>query len=393
MNIHSPYGRQRLGAEYKRLIDGDGDGKCREENGKWIPCPPGIGTGSLLRNVDGRLVADIEEDPSIDEIAGVPREFRKRMREKMADLGLSRGTFNRQLRKKMAKADPELIEQAKSWYPNVKKKTEELVDTLNERYGTKLSLEQGAAVVSMLSPAREFGKNARDAKKMMLAFAADEPFEIDADVMKEFIKRNSDAPEKIARLKAVLQQAENGKLRPSNFPDADIAVMAGVHPVFSTLANGTGFREVISALAVLRGGDIDSLLTGPKRRSFYSNIVNPDRDRVTIDTWMYRAMIPPRHKFIIKRKKEGAVSGTLAQLKEKYGKKAQDLLQTSPSMKNSTVPKGVGLYPEFAESVRTVAKEFGLSPAALQAIVWEVQREEAGYKRTSWESIERQFAL
>lgn len=34
----------------KVMRDGDGDGKCQEENGKWVPCPPGVATGTRLRN-------------------------------------------------------------------------------------------------------------------------------------------------------------------------------------------------------------------------------------------------------------------------------------------------------------------------------------------------------
>lgn len=34
----------------KVMRDGDGDGKCQEENGEWVPCPPGTPTGTRLRN-------------------------------------------------------------------------------------------------------------------------------------------------------------------------------------------------------------------------------------------------------------------------------------------------------------------------------------------------------
>lgn len=30
------------------MVDGDGDGKCQEEGGKWVPCPPGVASGTKL---------------------------------------------------------------------------------------------------------------------------------------------------------------------------------------------------------------------------------------------------------------------------------------------------------------------------------------------------------
>jgi hypothetical protein len=42
----------------KPIIDGDNDGKCQEEGGRWIPCPPGIGDGSVVDSV-GRAIRKI----------------------------------------------------------------------------------------------------------------------------------------------------------------------------------------------------------------------------------------------------------------------------------------------------------------------------------------------
>jgi len=36
-----------IGDAGKPIIDGDLDGRCREQNGNWIPCPPGTGTGAI----------------------------------------------------------------------------------------------------------------------------------------------------------------------------------------------------------------------------------------------------------------------------------------------------------------------------------------------------------
>lgn len=42
---------ERIGDMGKPMRDGDGDGKCREHGGKFIPCPPGIDTGTILSNL------------------------------------------------------------------------------------------------------------------------------------------------------------------------------------------------------------------------------------------------------------------------------------------------------------------------------------------------------
>lgn len=66
----------------KPLIDADNDGKCQEENGKWIPCPPGIGTGSVV-NAAGEAVGKIQQAATqprtIDDVVADRRQkFRER---------------------------------------------------------------------------------------------------------------------------------------------------------------------------------------------------------------------------------------------------------------------------------------------------------------------------
>ena len=40
------------------MRDGDGDGKCQEEDGKWVPCPPGVGDGNVI-DAAGRAIRAI----------------------------------------------------------------------------------------------------------------------------------------------------------------------------------------------------------------------------------------------------------------------------------------------------------------------------------------------
>lgn len=42
------------------MRDGDGDGKCQEEDGKWVPCPPGVSNGSVI-DAAGRALRPIGE--------------------------------------------------------------------------------------------------------------------------------------------------------------------------------------------------------------------------------------------------------------------------------------------------------------------------------------------
>jgi len=52
----------RIGDAGKPLIDGDGDGKCREHGNKFVPCPPGVPAGTLL----GRLTEAVDPLEGID---------------------------------------------------------------------------------------------------------------------------------------------------------------------------------------------------------------------------------------------------------------------------------------------------------------------------------------
>lgn len=50
----------------KVMRDGDGDGRCKEEGDKWVPCPPGVAAGTRLRNGKplGQTIADIASAPA-----------------------------------------------------------------------------------------------------------------------------------------------------------------------------------------------------------------------------------------------------------------------------------------------------------------------------------------
>jgi hypothetical protein len=41
----------------KPMIDGDNDGKCQEEGGKWVPCPPGVAAGTVVNATESLMKA------------------------------------------------------------------------------------------------------------------------------------------------------------------------------------------------------------------------------------------------------------------------------------------------------------------------------------------------
>lgn len=375
------------GGPASEMIDGDNDGKCREEGGKWVPCPPGVTRGSVLTSsVGGAQVFDLPKGGGIDRIKELPKKYREAMDRKMASYGLTKGMLKREARKAFKEASPELIARARTWYETVHMQTRQLVDDINARYNMGLGFEQAAGVIAAISPTREFGKNMRDAKNMIRVIAEDKPFAIDQDRIDTF-KGDQDL------LQGVLKKVKKGTIKPSDFTEKELGALAVLHPVLGRMAGKTGFDSVFKALHIARGASIDETLSGPKVRSFYSNIVNPNSvDRTTIDTWMYRVMTPPNHKFTL-----GKHTLTLAEHEAedleagRKKKRPQDLFQSTPS--GMGVGENVGLYPIFAEVLRELAEEYGMPPSALQAILWEVARTRAGYAITDFDAVFKELEL
>jgi len=81
--IGAPIGGRRDPS--KPLIDADNDGKCQEENGKWIPCPPGIGTGSVIDGA-GRVIGRVAQQSDGGKYPEWIAERRKRYKEKAAKI-------------------------------------------------------------------------------------------------------------------------------------------------------------------------------------------------------------------------------------------------------------------------------------------------------------------
>lgn len=103
-----------------------------------------------------------------------------------------------------------------------------------------------------------------------------------------------------------------------------------------------------NAIAIARGGAIDTNLTGTKRRSFYNNMLAPARtDDVTVDTWMQRAAM-------------GAARKPMS---------LDDSVDYLNHAKAATNGVGAG-YVTIAEAVRAVAARHGITPDEAQSAYW-----------------------
>jgi hypothetical protein len=380
--------------------DGDGDGICFE--GRWdrrpIPCPPGVPSGRVIRTRKGKnSVVDLPgTSKGTDPKRLLPKEYMTKADNKLKRLGLTKGKIKRHTRNVLKQVNPIVRNKSEPWYPEVAARLERWAEKASEKYGKKISFEDVAAVMAALSPVREFTKNLRDGRRLIEIALADEEFVIDSKrirgLRKELRKNETMSP--LERFQEFERTHPPGKpLRPSDFGDEDLDLLVGLHPEIQRVITTTGIAPIVSALQILRGFDVDKILTGPKVRSFYSNLIEPDGDRVTIDTWLYRAMVPKNAQLT----SGGGFIGTLEEWEKGSGntRTPQALFQTTIPNR-SGVGKNVGTYPIFAEVIRELAEEFDLSPAALQAILWNhirIERNPVRNKPLTWDAIDRALGL
>jgi hypothetical protein len=104
--------------------------------------------------------------------------------------------------------------------------------------------------------------------------------------------------------------------------------------------------NVCMAVRIARGEDIETTLTGIKRRSFYNNIVAPmTSDAVTVDTWVMVAFC------------------------NTTGTDKATALRYITACEKGLDGAGAG-YVVISEAVREVASAKGLMPHAVQALYW-----------------------
>ncbi len=189
------------------------------------------------------------------------------------------------------------------WYDTASDYVNNLADV------TGLSSEQVAGVMAAFSPRTSWDKNTALATHFLLNYDPNNP-----DSIKNF-----------PGLKANLDRAKR--------------IMAGPGD----------YESVLAAL----GNDAEA----PKIRSFYKNMMG-DKDAVTIDAWMARAIMGKGHDMADK-----------------------DLAAQSLSW--------AGAYDKMSEAVRQAAKELNISPRELQAIIWTHVNPTADYREMTPETYKK----
>jgi len=346
-------------------------------------------------------------------------EARRKMLEKLNKLGLdydglkayARQVLLDQLSKSGQKKFKRDMKDALRWYPRVRKGLISLTKELNElesmRGRRKFAKEEIFAMMAALSPMERVASNVKRVNVIASVLARDESFQI--TIPSGGIKG---LPKDVM---SWIRNKANMDFTPSSFIDRFVkdfgddslgiahAALARIHPVLFASKGPAGITNVIKAMMIANRVDsIDNILRGMKVRSFYLNFVNPAGQNVTIDTWMYRAMIPEDKIFSVNIKGK-TYTGTLRQLETdlKDDFSAQSLFQSG----DIQGIKSVGVYPIFAQVIRELADEFGgdfpdlgkITPAGLQAFLWEVGRTtwktENKVPPTEWDKVEKWFSL
>lgn len=151
-------------------------------------------------------------------------------------------------------------------------------------------------------------------------------------------------------------ESKNGIMMNKNLADKAIA-MAQANPdvdpkEFAKSLDAPGMLKssLSNAMTVVQG-NTEQALSGPKVRSFFNNIVNPQGNDVTMDTWMARA---------------------LAGKPDLQDEKQLKQLVGGGSMSKPNQAK----YSWGADLVRGIATKEGMTPNQAQAVIWtQVKRE------------------
>ena len=353
----------------------------------------------------------LDEDVFFEESA----KNRERMFGVFSDLGLDYDVVKQFVRevllsRRMDRGDRRFkkeIRDAVTWYPRTRRGLVSLTRQLNslpEMSGRrKFANEEIFAMMAALSPMERVASNVKKLNVVASTIARDA----------EFIPTIpsggiSGLPGNVSQWLGLMS---GQAITPSKFIESFVdefgsdsrggamAALARVHPDLFASKGPAGIANVIKALMIgYRVDSIDNILSGLKVRSFYLNFLNPSGNNVTIDSWMYRVMVPSTNVFTVKIKGVTHV-GTLRELQTKLGKdfSVQSLFQSN-KIDNVTV----GVYPIFAQIVRDLAKEFSdefpefgtITPAVMQALLWEIGRSTWSTEPpTQWDKVEQWFKL
>lgn len=266
----------------------------------------------------------------------------------LGEHGLSREALDANARERWGQVTDAQMEKGLRWYSDAHAEAERLGNAHD------LTTEQGAGVIAALSPRTEWGANQENAERILTAMDEHDPFSItqeelgqrlDADraiieneaahaeAMGQSFDREGALAEAEARYEALSQYTE-----PTPIDQVPASVLA------RTLDAGTAtYDNAEKAIRIAQGEKPSDVLGGDKVRSFANNILNPGTsNEVTIDNHMMRVL-----------------AGDAA-FSEKDA---------------SAVFKSDGKYDAFSEPVRAIAKDTGLQPSQVQAVLWVNQTE------------------
>jgi hypothetical protein len=135
--IGSPIGgkKPKPGSE---MIDGDGDGKCQEEGGKWVPCPPGVGDGNVV-DAAGKIVRAVEKTTSkkkpTDPIKALIEARRKKAADKAASIANEGEKAVSSFKREYAREIAELIQDLEDADPRVARRARrDIKDKISEAF-------------------------------------------------------------------------------------------------------------------------------------------------------------------------------------------------------------------------------------------------------------------
>jgi UvrD-like helicase C-terminal domain/AAA domain len=285
------------------------------------------------------------------------------------------------------------------WYSEAK----EIANNLGE-YG--LEGDQAAALIAAISPQQSWSDNIAAAQYMARSLSEDHEVQVDTLLQTTFTKKIDKKSVSLSAYEWAKREVQGGdgtrsmdgeihampspeELRGKKLSDLDPYVAAAIMKAHAQVGYRTGgigatendgdpltSRDDVSGditnvrftsgvhhmgrgVRIARGEDPNEILNGHKVRSFYNNITGEWED-VTVDSHAFSAAMGVKYG-----------SGS-----DEYGFFAGSGKYNGLTSPRSATYGVLGLYAPFADAYRRVAASLGITPAQLQAIVWNQWRKE-----------------
>lgn len=291
-----------------------------------------------------------------DESDRFPPELVAKMEKSLDDVGLDRETAADRL---VAVAERSTTaDEDGRWYADA----HEQLHAIAERHG--LTVTQTLGMTAAMSPLNEWAGNVADVEKLASTWDANPEVTISEDDRDDVLAY--DRASRNFRAHPLDLSSYVGTHRLRDLPPNVLAAISARRDI--GLPRGVGYRRNLEkALRIMAGEHPGDVLSGPKVRSFFSNLLVPSDDAsVTVDTHMIRAMFDDVN----------------------LGDNVLRRVLHVPSAKTATGTEvEIGAYPLLAEAVRDAAARYAggkFRPSEFQALVWrQWQREHPAQERRS----------